>query len=126
MEIFNIESFIKDLSPELQEKARACTTIEELLKFADDNDIEIPKDALEAASGGSSCGGDCYHVVLDIEKDKHAWDNGREYYWHQYRCRHCSAVLFGVNEYGHFDKKLFITKEQYDRMYNPFTGKYLS
>ena len=48
------EKFIKDLSPELQEKARACKTNQELMELAAEEDIEIPMDALENVSGG--CG----------------------------------------------------------------------
>ena len=52
--IENFEKYIKDLSPELQEKARECKTTEELIEFLADNDLELPEDALEAVAGG--CG----------------------------------------------------------------------
>lgn len=48
----NIENYIKDLSPELQEKARACKTKEELNAFVTENDLELPDEALEMVSGG--------------------------------------------------------------------------
>ena len=48
------EEYLKDLSPELQEKARECKTVEELNEFIADNDLEIPEDALELVAGG--CG----------------------------------------------------------------------
>ena len=51
---FNLEEYIKDLSPELQEKARACKTKDELLQLAADEDMEIPMEALEGVAGG--CG----------------------------------------------------------------------
>ena len=51
----NFEKYIKDLSPEMQEKARACKTKDELLELAADEDMEIPMDALESVAGG--CGG---------------------------------------------------------------------
>ena len=51
---FNLEDYIKDYSPELQEKARACKTKNELLELAADEDMEIPMDALEGVAGG--CG----------------------------------------------------------------------
>ena len=54
--MLNIEEYIKDLSPEIQAKAKACGSVDELLKLADDNDIEIPRDALAKVAGG--CGGD--------------------------------------------------------------------
>ncbi|MBO6141312.1 MAG: hypothetical protein J6O40_05895 [Ruminococcus sp.] len=50
----NFEKYIKDLSPELQQKARECKTTEELIEFLADNDLELPEDALEAVAGG--CG----------------------------------------------------------------------
>ena len=51
-ERFDMENYMKDLSPGLQEKARACKTKEELLQLAADEDIEIPMDALEGVAGG--------------------------------------------------------------------------
>ena len=49
------EEMIKDLSPELQEKAKNCTSFEELSELLADNDIEMPEDALEMVSGGNAC-----------------------------------------------------------------------
>ena len=42
----------KDLSPELQEKVRACRTAEELHELAREEDVEIPDDELDAIAGG--------------------------------------------------------------------------
>ena len=58
MSNIDIEKYIAGLSPELQEKAKACADTEELLKFADDNNIELPAEALEAVSGGCDSGVD--------------------------------------------------------------------
>ena len=44
--------YLKDLPPELQEKAKDIKTQEELMEFLSDNDVEIPEDALENVSGG--------------------------------------------------------------------------
>ena len=44
--------YLKDLPPELQEKAKDIKTNEELMEFLSDNDVEIPEDALENVSGG--------------------------------------------------------------------------
>ena len=57
MENINIEEYIKDLAPELQEKARACTNIEDLLKLARENKVPLPDDALEAVAGGKGGSG---------------------------------------------------------------------
>ena len=54
MDNINIEEYIKDLSPELQEKARACTSTDELLKLAQENKIPLPDEALEAVAGGKN------------------------------------------------------------------------
>ena len=42
----------KDLSPELQEKVKACETPEELLALAKAEGRELTDDELEAISGG--------------------------------------------------------------------------
>ena len=49
---FDFEEYIKDLSPELQEKARACKTKDELMQLVADKNLEIPMDALEGVAGG--------------------------------------------------------------------------
>lgn len=49
----NLESYIKDLAPELQEKARACGSVEELLALAKEEQIPVPDEALEAIAGGA-------------------------------------------------------------------------
>ena len=50
----DLKKYSIDLSPELQEKARQCKTMEELQKFFAENDIELPEEVLDAVSGG--CG----------------------------------------------------------------------
>lgn len=47
-----LEDYIKDLAPELQEKARACGSIEELVALARENKIPVPDEAIEAIAGG--------------------------------------------------------------------------
>ena len=54
MKKIDLESYIKDLSPELQEKARACTSVKELLKLADENNIELSPDQLDDVIGGTA------------------------------------------------------------------------
>ena len=48
----NLEDFIKDLEPELQEEARACGSFEELLALAKDAKIPLPDEALAVIAGG--------------------------------------------------------------------------
>ena len=43
---------IKDLSPELKEKARSCHTAEELLELAREEGMELPDEDLDAIAGG--------------------------------------------------------------------------
>ena len=43
----------EELTPEQQEKARACTTPEELLALAKEEGIELSDTDLETVSGGS-------------------------------------------------------------------------
>ena len=50
---FNAKEFIEGLPSELQDKAKDCKSANELLQLADENDIELPQDALEAVSGGN-------------------------------------------------------------------------
>ena len=83
---FDFEEYIKDLSPELQEKARACKTKDELMQLAAENDLEIPEEALEAVAGGCTSEG-CEHSFQETERirmlpymgsnDKHIMYNGK-------------------------------------------------
>ena len=50
----SIESYIKDLDPELQKKARACGNAEELLALARENKIPVPDEVLAAIAGGDN------------------------------------------------------------------------
>ena len=44
--------YLEDLSPELQEKARACKTAEDVLALAKREGYELSDEQLEAVSGG--------------------------------------------------------------------------
>ena len=100
-----INAFLKDLSPELQEKAKDIKTQEELLKFLSDNDVELPEDALEAVSGGCRvendypagtvfkgecpcCGGD---LIYHDNKCCHFVDGGYHEWVNTYRA-HCAKT----------------------------------
>ena len=48
----DIERYIKNLAPELQEQARACGSAEELIALARDKKIPVSDEALEAVAGG--------------------------------------------------------------------------
>ena len=82
------EKYIKDLSPELQEKARQCKTKEELDAFIAENEIELPEDALEMVSGGF-CTGDC------PKGGKHDWDVYTSYK----ECKKCGETRYFSSGY---------------------------
>ena len=95
------KDYLKDLSPELQEKAKDIKTQEELLEFLSDNDIEIPEDALDAVSGGNGCGNSensgaapCAHQgAFELERFIGPDDSTYgEYYSMQ--CNACGAILY--------------------------------
>ena len=85
------EEHLKDLSPELQEKARECETMEELNDFLAENEIELPDDVLDAVAGGGGCDEKCY----GSDDRKHNWylsdifeaSGGKSQY--RYVCRNC-------------------------------------
>ena len=49
------------ISPELMEKAKACTSPEELMELAKGENLEISLDELDSASGGT---GDCPYACM--------------------------------------------------------------
>ena len=78
----DIEKYIANLSPELQEKARACKNMEELKKLIAENDIELPEDVLEAVSGGAcECSSSVYNTGDLVVCVKCGDCNGPLYYW---------------------------------------------
>ena len=96
------KDYLKDLSPELQEKAKDIKTQEELLEFLSDNDIEIPEDALDAVAGGNGCSNSegnsgaapCAHQgAIELEGFIGYNDDAvGEYYSMQ--CNTCGAILY--------------------------------
>ena len=82
----DIQQLFNDLSPEQQEKAKACSTKEELLQLAAEEDVEIPMEALEGVAGGCTSEG-CEHSFQETERigmlpylgsnDKHIRYNGK-------------------------------------------------
>ena len=57
----------KDLSPELIEKAKACTSPEELENLAKKENLELSLDELDSASGGTGdCPYNCTWVCLRL------------------------------------------------------------
>ena len=56
-----LEQYIGELSPDMQEKARQCKTMEELNALLAENEVELSDDALEAVAGGCSVSDEAYH-----------------------------------------------------------------
>ena len=49
-----------ELSPDLKDKARACTSIDELVQLAKDEGIELNKEQVDSVTGGwAGCHDDC-------------------------------------------------------------------
>ena len=47
-----LEKYIGELSPEMQEKARECKDMKELNALLAENEVELSEDALKAVAGG--------------------------------------------------------------------------
>ena len=88
--VMNLEDYIKDLSPELQEKARACGSVEELLALAKEAKVPLPDEALAAIAGGDDQDvGSCRHQDCPKCGSKDTVDDGtdlRYWYWHCNTC----------------------------------------
>ena len=89
-----LEKYIKDLSPELQEKARKCGSVSELLELAKAEKVEVPPEALEAIAGGTeqeagSCGKakcpSCGSKDIEITKVDYCGTYDR----YHYKCNSC-------------------------------------
>ena len=90
----NLEDYIKDLPPELQEKARACGSIEELLALAKEAKVPMPDDALAAIAGGDDIdGGACTPDKCPKcgHKEKPYWDEElpNRMTRHHFKCSKC-------------------------------------
>ena len=56
-----LEKYMGELSPELQEKARQCKNMTELNALLAENEVELSEDALEAVSGGCTVSSSVYN-----------------------------------------------------------------
>ena len=79
-----LEKYIGELSPEMQEKARACKDMAELNALLAENDVELSEDALEAVAGGCSQSASDYNRGDAVTQYKNALcpSCGHQlYYW---------------------------------------------
>ncbi|MBR5091588.1 MAG: Nif11-like leader peptide family natural product precursor [Ruminiclostridium sp.] len=81
----NVEDYIKDLDPEIQEKARACKDLGELAELAGEVGVELPDECVEMVAGGAKGEEDCPHPG---RVDTRAGDGGVITY-----CTRCRKVL---------------------------------
>ena len=75
-----LEKYIGELSPEMQEKARQCKDMGELNALLAESDVELSEDALEAVSGGCSQSANYYNQG-DLMKQKCPECGHNLYYW---------------------------------------------
>ena len=86
----DIESYIKDLSSELQEKARACGSVEELLALAKDAKVPLPDEALAAIAGGDDVeAGGCRHKDCPACGSSNTTEIGFDGKFFYYGCNAC-------------------------------------
>ena len=62
-----IKGFYENLTDDQKEKAKACKTMDELMKLAGEWGLELPDEMLEAISGGShyDCGVKYYYYMWE-------------------------------------------------------------
>ena len=97
----SIEDYIKDLDPELQEKARTCDSAEKLIALAKDAKIPIPDEALEAIAGGNDLDvGKCNDPVCpkcgskNLEYEGKEKDPNHSWFWiYHYQCYDCGCYF---------------------------------
>ena len=102
----NLEDIIKNLPPELQEKVRACSSIDELLALSTEKKIPLPEEALEAIAGGAGAGTkNCGKVKCPScgsTKIKTLSVTNRELGWeYVYKCEKCGRVFEKFYYYEH-------------------------
>ena len=89
-----LEKYIKDLSPELQEKARKCGSVSELLELAKAEKTELPPEALEAIAGGKgqeavSCGDPACPKCGSKDYGITSKEYNGHYVRYHYKCNNC-------------------------------------
>lgn len=92
-----LDKYIGELSPELQEKARECKTMKELNALLAENDVELSEDALEAVAGGcAELSSSVYNQGDPVTQHKKAlcpYCNQQLYYWDMcYMERDCKYI----------------------------------
>ena len=86
---------IKDLSPEQQEKVKACNSIDELIALADSEGVDLTDEQLNQVAGGgwtrTTCCSQCKSENIaptgefDLQKGT------------VYKCNDCGAISYAYN-----------------------------
>ena len=74
-----LEKYMGELSPEMQEKARACKDMNELNALLAENDVELSEDAIGAVAGG--CSQSNAHPVGTLMEYNCPFCKGQLKYW---------------------------------------------
>ena len=93
-ENFDYKKYLEDLTPEQQEKAKACRTKEEFLQLAAEEDVEIPMEALKNVAGGG-CGKLEYYCESCGSTDIYLAEPDEFGYEYVRRCCHCNSDNIG-------------------------------
>ena len=101
---FDVDKYIKDLSPELQEKARQCKNMDELMNLAGEEGIELSDEALANVSGGCSSTPCPHNGEAQINKVEKVVGGGGMMGEIKYKvcsviCNNCGANLDATKEY---------------------------
>ena len=127
------KDYLKDLSPELQEKAKDIKTQEELLEFLSDNDIELPEDALDAVSGGNGCSNSegnsgaapCTHQsVFELEGFIGQDEGGGYGEYYSMQCNACGAILYYFEGSPVSKGQFGVAKQLADRMFDEHINRF--
>lgn len=95
----SLEDYIKNLPPELQEKVRACGSVEELLALAKEAEVPLPDEALAAIAGGDQP--DLENCKKEIKCPKcgstnvsvHYGEHGDAIVGDLYKCNNCGCTF---------------------------------
>ena len=87
----DLEQFIKDLPPELLEKAKQCKSTDELLALIQEEKVELPDEALEAIAGGKGHSGKSCGKSIKCPKcgSKNVRGVTAVYVYVELRCKDC-------------------------------------
>ena len=118
----DLEKYISELSPELQEKARECKDMDELNKLLAENDVELSEDALEAVAGGASCSNarlsqgdtvslECSECKGTLRYWDRTQDDGNRYYCDNGACVACQDGWLFAEIFVDSDNGLWSTGE---------------